>query len=338
MVGVQATPSAAFTTSGPRPVNLRTDLAALADLIEIAFASSMDNSGRAAVREMRTMSRMPSQFLINGLSSLSQGMGQGWVWIQDGRLVGNVSIYPANGVGDERHTWVIVNVAVHPDYQRQGIAAQLMQASMDMIAERGGRAAILQVDADNPTARRLYQRLGFREERGWTSWRRSATYDLPPPLDRSEVRIARRRATEWQAEYALAEQVRPNERGGIGWLRPLHPSAFQRSLWQQIGDWFSFRSAERLVIRSEDESRILAALWVENGFGSVSTQLTLLVHPDYEGLYDEVLLNSGVRRFGNAPLTLEHPEDCILTNSLLRRYHFSIRRDVIHMRWDVPPR
>lgn len=338
MAGVQATSSAAFATSGPRPVNLRTDLAALADLIEIAFASSMDNSGRAAVREMRTMSRMPSQLLINGLSNLSQGMGQGWVWIQDGRLVGNVSIYPSEGVGDERHTWVIVNVAVHPDYQRQGIAQQLMQASMDMIAERGGRAAVLQVDADNPTARRLYQRLGFHEERGWTSWRRGGSYDLPPPLERSVVRIARRRASEWQAEYALAEQIRPNERGGIGWLRPLHRSAFHRTLWQQIGDWVSFRSVERLVIRSEDESHILAALWIENGFGSISTQFTLMVHPDYEGMYDEVLLNSGVRRFGSGPIVLDHPEDCTLTSSILRRYHFTLRRDVIHMRWEVPPR
>lgn len=41
-----------------RPVNLRTDLPTLADLIELVFAPTMDESGRAAIREMRYMSRM----------------------------------------------------------------------------------------------------------------------------------------------------------------------------------------------------------------------------------------------------------------------------------------
>lgn len=337
MAGVQAAPGAAFATSGPRPVNLRTDLAALADLIEIAFASTMDNSGRAAVREMRSMSRMPSKILINSLSTLAQGMGLGYVWIQDGRLVGNVSVYPAEGSGYDRKMWVIVNVAVHPDYQRRGIAARLMQASMNMIAERGGGAAMLQVDADNPTARRLYQRLGFREERGWTSWRRSAVHSLPPPLELNSVRIAHRRMQEWQAEYELASLIRPVERGGLGWQRPLHPSAFRRTIWQRLSDWMSFRSMERLVIRSQDEAHIQAALWVETGFGQSATQLTLLVHPDYEGVYDDILLTSAIRRFGGGPIALEHPEDCTLTSSILRRHHFTVRRDVIHMRWDVPP-
>lgn len=50
--------SVSNVSAGLRPVNLRTDLAPLADLIELAFADSMDNSGRAAIREMRTLSRV----------------------------------------------------------------------------------------------------------------------------------------------------------------------------------------------------------------------------------------------------------------------------------------
>lgn len=221
MVGLQASHNPAFVQEGPRPVNLRTDLGQLADLIEIAFASSMDSNGRAAVREMRTMSNLPGIGLIGGLNSLMQGMGMGQVWIADGRLVGNVSIYPADGIGYDGRDWVIVNVAVHPDYQRRGIAQQLMQASMQMIAQQGGRKAMLQVDADNPVARRLYQRLGFFEERGWTSWRRGGVYHVPQPFAAEErIHIVRRQSSDWQAEYALAEHVRPAAMGGLGWLRP----------------------------------------------------------------------------------------------------------------------
>ena len=74
MVGIQATQNPVLVKNGPRPVNLRTDLGQLADLIETAFASSMDSNGRAAVREMRTMSNMPGIGFLGGLNNLMQGM------------------------------------------------------------------------------------------------------------------------------------------------------------------------------------------------------------------------------------------------------------------------
>jgi ribosomal protein S18 acetylase RimI-like enzyme len=332
VVGAQAEQSTQ-PSDGPRPVNLRTDLAQLADLIEIAFASSMDNSGRAAVQEMRTLSHMGMGLsILSGLNTLAQGMGTGHVWYSSGRLVGNVSVYPSQ----DPRVWVIVNVAVHPDFQRRGIAFQLMQATMDMIAQRGARAAILQVDADNPVARRLYSRLGFIDERGWTTWRRGGSYS-PPPRFESEphIHITHPRADEWQAEYALAEYVRPAEMGGLGWLKPLEKGQFKHSFWRQLRDWLNFRSKERLIIRSPDEQELLALMWIESGLASMATELTLLVHPDYEGLYDEALINTAVRRFGTSPIMVEHPTDRTATNGILRHYHFMPRREVVHMRWDV---
>ncbi len=338
MVGVQATQQSVGQVDGLRPVNLRTDLGQLADLIELAFADSMDSNGRAAVNEMRTLSRMSSSLgLLNGLNELAQGMGMGYVWIADGKLVGNVSTYPANGNGNLKNAWVIVNVSVHPDYQRRGIAQQLMQSTMELIRVRGGKAAILQVDAVNMVARRLYMRLGFMEERAWTTWRRGGTASRPTPFDHTPpIYITHPRSGEWQAEFDLAAEVRPALMGGLGWLRPLHPSVFRKPFWRRLLDWFSLHNEEHLIIRSEDERRVLASIWIDNGFTSSTVQLTLLVHPDYEGLYDEALLNTAVRRFGSAPMSIEHPSDQTATNALLRQYHFNPRRDVMHMRWDIP--
>ncbi|MBL8154524.1 MAG: GNAT family N-acetyltransferase [Anaerolineae bacterium] len=333
MISLSSPHQTASSAEGPRPVNLRTDLSPLADLIEIAFASSMDNSGRAAVREMRTMSRMPGLGLLSGSNSLMQGMGMGYVWIADGRLVGNVSTYPADGLGFDGKTWIIVNVATHPSYQRRGIAEHLMRSSLEMIARRGGEHILLQVDADNAVAQRLYERLGFVAERTWTTWRRGGAFSTPPPFEREpRLHITQRRSDEWAAEYRLAEQVRPDHLGGLGWLRPLHERQFRRGLWQEFRDWISFRRRERLIVRSGDGSDILASMWVETSLSS-STQLTLMVQPDYEGYYDEALINTVARRYGNGTLSLEHPSEATVTSAVLRRYQFVVRREVVHMRW-----
>ena len=75
---------------GVRPVNLRTDLRPLADLIELVFSDSMDSSGRSAIREMRFLSQMGYGLkLIARMNELALGISLGFVYIMDGKLVGN---------------------------------------------------------------------------------------------------------------------------------------------------------------------------------------------------------------------------------------------------------
>lgn len=325
--------SLAFQGDGLRPVNLRTDLVPLADLIEIAFSDTMDSSGRAAVRELRTLGRgSPALNLLLGVNELVAGISLGYVWIADGKLVGNVSIYPADIPTRLGKTWIIANVATHPDYRGRGIARQLMIASMDAIRLRGHRA-VLQVDYTNELAQGLYQRLGFVYERAWTHWRRSITLRTPPALTTS-MRVHRRRDEEWRTEWELAARVRPLEKGGVGWQRPLHEGLFRPTWLKSLNDALSFRSMERLVIRAEETDELTGCLWVESAFASSTTQLTLMVAPEYAGLHDEVLLNSAVRRFGaRSPLMMEHPADDDMIRPLLLRYGFHPQRTHVHMRW-----
>ena len=131
-----------FAQDGVRPVNLRTDLRPLADLIELVFADSMDSSGRSAIREMRYLSSLGYGLkLIARLNELAQGISLGFVYVLDGKLVGNVSVYPANYPSGFGETWILANVGVHPDYQRRGIAGELMRASLEMIRRRGRLAS-----------------------------------------------------------------------------------------------------------------------------------------------------------------------------------------------------
>lgn len=342
MVSLTLPKSTASSSDGVRPVNLKTDLAALADLIEIAFADTMDSSGRAAIREMRTLSRFSTGMgMLAGMNDLMQGIGLGYVWIQDGQLVGNVSIYPASSLPTGKgQVWIIANVAVHPDFRGHGIARKLMQTSLDVIRQRGSTRgkpamAILQVEAGNDTARHLYDSFGFVEEGTWNQWRRSSGTRLPT-LEQMPF-ITQRRRGEWRSEYVLAQRIRPY---GLGWQRPLHKRVFHRTLGGALNDLLNMRSIERLVIRSKDEKSVHAALWIERAFAASSVQLTLMVDPDYAGVDDAAMIHLAVQRYGaRSPLSIEHPADDQATSAALERYNFYTQRTLVHMRWhsESPP-
>lgn len=316
-------------------MNLRTDLAPLADLIETVFADSMDDSGRAAVREMRYLSRMgPGLAVLGRLNDLAVGISLGFVWMEDDRLVGNVSLYPASWPRTAGRAWIIANVGVYPEYQRRGIARSLMLSSMDVVRRRRGDCAILQVDAFNAPAIRLYEQLGFVRERAWTTWTRSHL-SSPPPASSDSLFITRRQRNEWRRVYDLARRVRPAQSGGIGWLRPLDIGLFRPSLLRALADWFTMNDTERLIVRSPEGVEFQSVLWVQRKFAASHLCLTLIPNPDYPDTASEHLLRHVLRRHSGAAFMIEHPEDDHTTADLLRRYHFRPSRTVWHMRWDV---
>jgi len=57
----------------------------------------------------------------------------------------------------------MMNVAVHPDFRRRGIAEMLVTALVDALKQRGSRCLTLEVRASNEPARTLYEKLGFSQ-------------------------------------------------------------------------------------------------------------------------------------------------------------------------------
>lgn len=57
----------------------------------------------------------------------------------------------------------MMNVAVHPEYRRQGIAEQLILALTEALKSRGSRCLTLEVRASNEPAKKLYEKLGFQQ-------------------------------------------------------------------------------------------------------------------------------------------------------------------------------
>lgn len=55
----------------------------------------------------------------------------------------------------------MMNIAVHPDYHRRGIAEELINALICALREKGSHALTLEVRASNAPAITLYEKLGF---------------------------------------------------------------------------------------------------------------------------------------------------------------------------------
>ena len=57
----------------------------------------------------------------------------------------------------------MMNVAVHPDYRKQGIATALIVGLVEELRKKGSRCLTLEVRASNENAILVYQKLNFQE-------------------------------------------------------------------------------------------------------------------------------------------------------------------------------
>ncbi len=57
----------------------------------------------------------------------------------------------------------IMNIAVHPDWRRRGIAQSLIESLIVELKNRGSHALLLEVRVSNEPAIALYEKLGFHQ-------------------------------------------------------------------------------------------------------------------------------------------------------------------------------
>lgn len=73
----------------------------------------------------------------------------------DDRVIGYAGIWFIAGEGH------VTNIAVHPDFRKQGVGRRLLQTLEDMIRSRGGDRMTLEVRVSNYWAQHLYRSMGF---------------------------------------------------------------------------------------------------------------------------------------------------------------------------------
>jgi ribosomal protein S18 acetylase RimI-like enzyme len=206
-----------------RPFDIRRDITAVADLVERCFADTLDPDGQNYLRRMRSAARN-SRFM-RWATAVEERVSiplSGYVWEEDGRVVGNLTLIPFNAHGTRNY--LIANVAVHPDYRRRGIARSLTATAIEQARKRGSPAAWLHVRDDNPGAVKLYQTLGFEEIARRTTWANSTQKPEAEPAPEKpwlgEVNVVLRRSQDWQQQQIWLSKTYPSELTWHLFLKP----------------------------------------------------------------------------------------------------------------------
>lgn len=211
-----------MTAAHLRPLNVFRDLHGVARLIQTCF--DLDADGMHIVMNMHQMAENPRALhRMMRTPSLATIPLLGYVWEEDGHIVGNVSLL--NVSHGRQRQWLIANVAVAPAFRRQGIARQLVQAALDLAHRKRVRTVWLQVKQENTGAQALYRSLGFRTLAVRTTWLRARR---ATPLTRPEgVQVRPRRRADWPSQRVWLERLYPPQ---VRWYFGWQPTDFQPSL------------------------------------------------------------------------------------------------------------
>lgn len=319
---------------GLRPLEPSRDLRQVATLIEKAFAGELDFRGHEALRELKAVSRLgPLLWLLDRLSPEFHETFSGLVWVEEGRVVGNVTVNRSNW---RSRKWFISNVAVERTYQGQGIARELMQAAIGMAHDRDGESVTLQVRADNQPALKLYRDLDFEELMGTTDLRLERVGQVAfVPAEGFTLR--RRDYSEWPKEYELAQAVTPASEQRV---RPVREEDFRKGFGERLvgwlGDIFAGQRTYRLAV--DKGHRFIATLTVRASWLGERHSLKMMVHPDHRGQVEEMLVTQALALLGNYPgrgvavkISASHQEAI----EALKRYGFVEEKTLVQMRLNL---
>jgi ribosomal protein S18 acetylase RimI-like enzyme len=312
--------------TGIRPFDPYRDLGAVAELIGVAFGDNLDPAGRAALAEMRRAARFGVFFgWLYQTGWSGEDSPPGFVWIEKGRVVGNVSLRRT----PTRGGFLIGNVAVHPDWQGRGIAGELMEAALAKIASLGGQWVGLEVEAGNQVACRLYERLQFSEVSRMLHMLRPAGLPWNGKVPRcSSLRRGRHRDSG--ALIDLMQAVIPEYQRPLLELR----LADYRLSWERALDHFLEGRREVWWVIEEKET-VCAAVRVLRECRGRPDRLEFLVSPEYGGRFEDVLVSRAISSLRGAPkkvveVLLPNPSDSLVT--ALRMVGFRELRVLIQMR------
>lgn len=314
-------PSIEQPGNGPRPINLNKDIPQVLSLLRLAFGESLDAEGQRILQGQTAVTGQPAIFYR--LNPMASRLSRGFVWEQDGQIIGNVTLLNTSVNG----RFLIVNVAVHPDYRRQGIARLLMKATTDHVRQQNGREILLQVDKDNQHAIDLYADLGYATVGTMITWVASAGR-AHPLQSHANIAIRKLRGNEGQAAYELDILALPPN---LNWPEPIPKDTYQSGFWKRFSNFINARSHESWITTNGRYLTGSVSIWSEWGRAH---QLTLRVHPQWKGELERPLLAQMLRQLPYIPrrnVRIDHPHDDELTTALLTEANFKPKRTLTHM-------
>ena len=301
---------------------------AVSDLVELCFADRLSPDGEALLRKMRSSAQ--GQHFQNWAYAMAGRVSMpftGYVWEEAGEIIGNLSLIPYHISG--KHYYMIANVAVHPDFQRKGIARSLLREAMGFLIPRKLDGIWLQVDEGNQGAVDLYTRQGFNEISRRTTWILKPR-EVPEEFLKWDVPgfdVVQHRARHWAQQRKWLENNYPPE---VRWHLPLRPEYLQGGIAGKIArlmlldpriqQWSVTAGNELIGVVSWQSSKTYADwLWIASS-------------PETEGVLLDAFLPYWMNLPGRKrPLRLDFPFR--KTNHSLETHWFKPARTLIWMRY-----
>lgn len=311
-----------------RSMNMFRDLSAVADLIELCFADTMDNDGQRYVSDMRRASS-DSNFL-NWASQMTENASlplTGFVWEENAHIIGNASLIPFRDKG--KRIYLIANIAVHPEHRRRGIARVLTQRAIQYGWDKKSSALWLHVRDDNPAAIELYQDLGFHEIVRRTTWISNPDSHLPEPV--SDIQIVPRHPRFWSLQQDWLRRLHPDV---LGWYRSFNFNPLRPGLMNWLYLFFIDMNIKQWAAVRGDQ--LLATLsWAPYGGRSESLFAAAGEKSEPEAL-TQLLVHARRALSSRSKLSLEYP-----AGEMTDAFHsagFTERRTLLWMRADPATR
>ena len=314
------------TASGLRPVDPVRDMAEIVELIAVGFERELDPQGQKMLAQMRQTARHSALMSLVRDPNLDS---TGFVWVEDGQVVGNLSL--RNALPGRSRGEMIGNVVVHPEYRGMGIARALVEAAIHAAQVHRSRWIGLEVRDGNPIATGLYARYGFRAVGRQLHLLRPADV-LWPNFD-SPARTWRASKPNDRLSWAdLANTIYPEGQRHVLEVRPslYNFGSFERrfSLWlsgERERAWLCGEERVRLALRVKTDIRHRFHFW------------DVLVHPKEEEPGARASIAKALQttqRFKPWPVITFAPEDGPLTQTLYS-VGFRLHRTLVQMVLDL---
>ncbi len=319
-----------YRNSGLRPLQPMRDLSSVADLLERVFSRELDANGRRMIQEARMMGRAgPFMYLLVPLSGGGVGFSPGYVWEENGQIVGNVTMIRSS---KRSGVWQIANVAVDSDYRRQGIASRMLAESVAYIRRHKGHTVGLQVRQENK-AIALYLRHGFQAQGAVTRWRLSGRLSLDRILAHGR-QVIRARRQDWAEIWQIFSSMSP---AAQGWPEPMIEKDFRPSFWRWLSEFPAVRSVKRWVTPRVLGEGLQGYVETSTVSGMIP-QLTLRVRPDFADTLEGDLLAaalSDLSKRGYYRTVTDHPTGDVPAEGRFREAGFRPQRTLMLMQLDL---
>lgn len=283
-----------------RRLDPKRDLLAVAQLIQTCFGHQIDADGKMYLQHIHETARNGRYFhWVPGAGEMLAYPLDGYVWEEDDQVIGNLTLLPF--WWGNQWMYLIVNVAVLPDYRRRGIARILTQTGIEHIRQHLA-TAWLQVREDNLAAITLYNSLGFKERARRSTWQSTVPYQnshKPPP----GVEFSSRVSLDWKNQLDWFLKIYPPQ---VAWNLNFSPDRYKPGLLKNLDRWLSGNEMEHWSVTYLGQ-KIGFATWEPSKL--TADPLWLSISQDHEDLAIRALLpySSLMLAKTNRPLSINYP-------------------------------